>query len=127
MFLAAGLLGSIGLMGCTTEEQIQAQESVRDARAQAQRTARRATREAERAVEKAPESALDLVLAAKVRAVLSLSKRLDGAKINVGVEDGVVVLHGTVRNRRQEEVARDIAEDVPGIREVTSKLKMQSE
>jgi hyperosmotically inducible protein len=127
LFLAAALLATAGLTGCTSEEQIHAQETARNAQAQAERTVRRVTRRAERAVEQAPEKARDVLLVAKVKSALALSKRLEGAQIDVGVEDGVVTLRGTVRDRGQREAAREIAADVPGIRRVTSKLKITSE
>jgi BON domain len=47
---------------------------------------------------------------------------IDASEIQVDAQDGVVVLQGKVRDRRQKRMAEDIAESVSGVRDVRNEL-----
>jgi osmotically-inducible protein OsmY len=51
---------------------------------------------------------------------------LDASHIDVAVENGDVVLTGTVENRHAKRAAEDITEDVSGVKNVENRLRVQS-
>jgi hypothetical protein len=52
--------------------------------------------------------------------------QIDASDIDVSVQNGEVTLHGTADDRQQKRLAEDIAEDVPGVRDVHNNIKVQN-
>lgn len=52
---------------------------------------------------------------------------LDCSEIEVAVEDGEVILSGTVRERRLKRLAEDIAADVRGVADVLNQIRIRRE
>jgi len=69
----------------------------------------------------------DAMIAAKIRARIASDSRLEGAEVDVEVEDGVATLTGTVANEDQKEAAETIARDTDGVREVKNNLMVENE
>lgn len=51
---------------------------------------------------------------------------LDASDIQVEIQDGVVTLTGTVRDRRAKRLAEDISDSIPGVQDVHNRLQLQS-
>jgi hypothetical protein len=49
---------------------------------------------------------------------------VDASQIDVGVDDGVVTLTGSVEDRTQKRMAEDIADSVSGVRDVNNQLRL---
>jgi len=49
---------------------------------------------------------------------------LDASELDVEVQEGVVTLRGDVDDRRQKRMAEDIAEQVPGVKDVRNELRV---
>jgi osmotically-inducible protein OsmY len=49
---------------------------------------------------------------------------VDATNIQVKVENGEVTLEGTVDDRRQKRLAEDLAEDVPGVKDIHNHLRI---
>ncbi len=64
----------------------------------------------------------DAELAARLSERLNASADLDGGSIDVAVHDGVAVLSGTVPRLDASWLARDLAEQTPGLRDVKDRL-----
>ncbi|HET7094074.1 MAG TPA: BON domain-containing protein [Thermomicrobiales bacterium] len=60
-----------------------------------------------------------------VNARLTWSPDLDPSDITVSVADGEVTLSGSVDSRWQKRLAGDIADDVPGVRDVFNQIKIR--
>lgn len=56
---------------------------------------------------------------------LSISEEVDASEVVVEVQAGNVTLTGTVENRHMKQVARDIAESVPGVSSVHDRLHVE--
>lgn len=67
-------------------------------------------------------SAKDHELAGDVHRHLRDGLVLDGTRIGVTVQDGIVTLHGTVPDRAVKARAMSIAENVPGVVKVNNTL-----
>ncbi|MCZ7575316.1 MAG: BON domain-containing protein [Ardenticatenaceae bacterium] len=52
---------------------------------------------------------------------------LDASQIEVDVSNGEVTLRGTVRNRQAKRMAEDVAESVPGARDIYNRLRIREE
>ena len=52
--------------------------------------------------------------------------QLDASQIEVQVENGEVVLTGNVANRQIKRLAEDIAESVPGVRDIHNRLQFRN-
>jgi hypothetical protein len=52
---------------------------------------------------------------------------LDAYNVDVKVTNGDVLLSGTVKDRYSKRLAEDIAEDVPGVRNVENRLRVERE
>ncbi|HEY4588689.1 MAG TPA: BON domain-containing protein, partial [Thermoanaerobaculia bacterium] len=50
---------------------------------------------------------------------------VDASNLQVRVENGEVTLEGTVGSRREKRMAEDILEDLPGVREVHNRLRVE--
>ncbi len=50
---------------------------------------------------------------------------VDATDVEVAVEDGEVTLTGTVEDRAQKRLAGDVAESVPGVRDVHNRLRLR--
>ena len=83
--------------------------------------------EAEKASVQGSDEMGDAMIAAKIRARIASDSRLEGAEIDVEVEDGVATLTGTVANEDQKEAAETIARDTDGVREVKNNLMVENE
>lgn len=60
-----------------------------------------------------------------VERVLTRTRSLDGSRLNVAVENGVVMLDGTVRRELQIEAANELARSVDGVRDVLNCLVLE--
>jgi len=69
-------------------------------------------------------SAKDHELAGEVHRNLRDGLVLDGSRIGVTVQDGIVTLHGAVRDRAVKARATSIAENVPGVVKVNNNLSL---
>jgi hypothetical protein len=68
------------------------------------------------------ETSLDATLTTKVKAALSLSKRIPADEINVDSNNGVVTLRGEVASEEIRGLAETITRDTPGVRAVRNHL-----
>jgi hypothetical protein len=57
--------------------------------------------------------------------ILSRHGDLDASDIEVRVQGGTVELHGNVDDRRDKYLAEDLAESIPGVTDVTSRLRVR--
>jgi osmotically-inducible protein OsmY len=57
---------------------------------------------------------------------LTADPRIDASDIDVRVQNGEVILSGTVDERRTRRLAEEIIEDLPGVRDVRNDLKVNS-
>jgi len=64
----------------------------------------------------------DDAIARAVERQLSLTRSLEGTRLSVDSNEGVVRVAGTVRSELQKELARSLALDVDGVRSVTLAL-----
>jgi len=53
--------------------------------------------------------------------------QVDASGIDVRVSNGEVTLDGTVSDRRQKRLAEDVIEDIPGVKDVSNRLKVRGE
>jgi osmotically-inducible protein OsmY len=60
-----------------------------------------------------------------VSEVLTRSHDVDASNIEVTVNDGIVVLSGTVDDRHAKRMAEDLAQDVSGVRDVENQIRVQ--
>ncbi len=74
----------------------------------------------------AKETSHDVAITAKVKTALSLSKRIPANQINVDSEGDVVTLRGEVSSDDVRLLAGNIAQDIPGVREVHNHLYVMS-
>jgi hypothetical protein len=51
---------------------------------------------------------------------------VDASSMSVAVKDGEVTLEGTVEDRRTKRAAEDVVEDVPGVKQVHNRLRVQA-
>jgi osmotically-inducible protein OsmY len=59
-----------------------------------------------------------------VRAVLEQHPYARGDDIEMQVEEGVVVLSGTVRDRRTKKTVQEAIEELPGVRDVENQIRV---
>lgn len=62
------------------------------------------------------------VIKQKVSVALYLSPEVDASEIEVNVENGCVILSGSVKNRDQKRAAEHCIEFLPGVEDVMNKL-----
>lgn len=55
---------------------------------------------------------------------LIASEDIDSSEVEIEVRDGVVLLTGTVRDRRDKWRIEDMAEQIRGVREVTNRIRL---
>ena len=55
---------------------------------------------------------------------LSMDHEVDASEIEVSVSEGVVVLNGTVSDRRSKRIAEDIADSVHGVKDVQNNIRV---
>lgn len=55
---------------------------------------------------------------------LEQHRALDASDIEVKVQDGEVILAGTTSDRHMKRLAEDIAERVPGVKEVQNQIRL---
>ena len=60
-----------------------------------------------------------------VSEVLTRNHDVDATNIEVTVNDGIVVLAGTVDDRHSKRIAEDITQDVSGVRDVQNQIRVQ--
>lgn len=58
---------------------------------------------------------------------LTRDANVDASDVDVSVEDGTVILKGTVHNRRMKRFAEDCVERVHGVSDVRNELRVQSD
>lgn len=61
----------------------------------------------------------------EVRRHLTQHGHLDASKVDVNVKNGVVTLTGTVDTRQDKRTAEQVADSVPGVKDVENQLKIQ--
>jgi len=76
----------------------------------------------ERAAYAAKETSQDAALTTKVKAALSLSRRIPAGKIDVDSQGSVVTLRGEVPSEEIRDLTESVARDVPGVSEVHNHL-----
>jgi hypothetical protein len=59
--------------------------------------------------------------------LLTRHGQIDASGVNVRVDHGEVTLEGTVHSRHEKRLAEDLAEDLPGVREVHNRLRVESQ
>ncbi|MGE3958825.1 MAG: BON domain-containing protein [Vicinamibacterales bacterium] len=59
-----------------------------------------------------------------VNECLTADPRIDASEIDVSVQNGEVILGGTVDERRTRRLAEEIIEDLPGVRDVRNEIKV---
>ncbi len=69
----------------------------------------------------------DSVITGKVKAALLRDRDVKSLGISVETRDGEVTLSGSVEDKRQAERAKKIAQDIEGVRSVTSQLEVRGE
>lgn len=57
---------------------------------------------------------------------LTLHGQVNASHIGVNVQDGVVILSGTVPNRQQKRLAEDTADSVSGVKDVDNRLRIEA-
>jgi cytidylate kinase len=67
----------------------------------------------------------DLALSSHVRALMALQKTISDREIEVEADAGVVIMRGTVESLVDADRATVIAREVPGVKEVKSKLQVR--
>ncbi len=72
------------------------------------------------------DSTKDLGIGTAIRGKFKLDKSIDSGRIKIEVSNGSVTLLGEVSSRAEERKARDIALDTPGVKDVSSKLKIEA-
>jgi osmotically-inducible protein OsmY len=60
-----------------------------------------------------------------VSEVLTRNPDVDASNIEVAVNDGIVVLSGSVDDRHAKRIAEDITQDVSGVRDVQNQIRVQ--
>lgn len=73
---------------------------------------------------KPAEVASDAWISTKVKSALLWNSNVPGSRIDVDAESGVVTLSGEVDSDSQKELARRIADDIQGVREVRDQLRV---
>ena len=73
---------------------------------------------------KPTEVASDAWISTKVKSALLWNSNVPGSRIDVDAEAGVVTLSGEVDSDSQKELARRIADDIQGVREVRDQLRV---
>ena len=68
--------------------------------------------------------ASDAWISTKVKSALLWNSNVPGNRIDVDAESGVVTLTGEVDSESQKELARRIADDIQGVREVRDQLRV---
>jgi hypothetical protein len=53
--------------------------------------------------------------------------QIDATDVQVEVANGVVTLSGSVNSRREKRIAEDVAEDVPGVKDVQNNLRVSDQ
>jgi hypothetical protein len=86
------------------------------------RTRSEITRSVQGVTHAVKETSADAALTAKVKTALSLNERVPAGEINVDSDDGVVTMRGEVASAEVRDLATQIAENTPGVREVRNHL-----
>jgi cytidylate kinase len=79
----------------------------------------------QRGFQTTPESqraVADLVIASQIRAKIGLDRDISDEKIEVEVQDGVVTINANVRSLGDTDGVRDAVRQVPGVKDVRSKI-----
>lgn len=58
--------------------------------------------------------------------ILTRHGEVDASNVQVRVENGEITLEGTVNSRREKRLAEDVVEDLPGVREVHNRLRVEN-
>jgi len=69
----------------------------------------------------------DSVITGKVKTALLRDRDIKSLGISVETNDGEVTLRGTVEDKRQAQRAEKIAQEIEGVRNVTSQLAVRGE
>jgi hyperosmotically inducible periplasmic protein len=75
----------------------------------------------------ATEVVTDAWITSKVKADLLAADEVSGTAINVDTKDGMVTLNGTVKSQMEADKAVARAKAIEGVKNVTSKLKVEPE
>jgi osmotically-inducible protein OsmY len=101
LLMLAGLCAlTIGLSGCSPQQQ-----------AEANNQAKNAEKQVEQAAQKAGNALENAGITAKVKTAMTASSKLNTSQINVDTKDKVVTLNGAVADQNQRQLAERIAKD----------------
>jgi hyperosmotically inducible protein len=75
----------------------------------------------------ATEVVTDAWITSKVKADLLAADEVSGTAINVDTKDGRVTLNGNVKSQEEADKAVARAKKIEGVKQVTSKLKVETE
>lgn len=142
------LVASLGMAGCSQQDQADARNTTSGAVADVKKEAREAGAEASKGVEQAKESMAataeeakaaaksatdkigdkvsDAVITASVKAELAKDADLSALKINVDTENGRVALRGTAPSKAAREHAMMLAGAVKGVVSVDNQLSIEA-
>jgi osmotically-inducible protein OsmY len=74
---------------------------------------------------KGPARHNDEQIKAQVEEALTEDSWLDASNVQVEVQNGIVTLAGTVDSRESKRRAKDLADEVPGVRDVRNNLSIE--
>lgn len=96
-------VAALGLVGCSKQQQAEANNQAAKAKVQTQN-----------ALQSAKQTLTDASITAKVKTDLGSSDKLDTSNINVDTKNRVTYLKGSVPDAKQKSIADQIAKDVVG-------------
>ena len=67
----------------------------------------------------------DLVLATEVRAKIAAANIIDDHDIKIDADDGTITIEGRVRNLVDADRVREAVKNLPGVRDINSKLRVR--
>lgn len=146
--LIGALVASLGMAGCSKQEQDNAKTATQDAVSKVKQEAREAGAEASKgmaqakvavaatvqdataaaknATDKIADKVSDVVISASVKAELAKDAELSALKISVDTENGRVALRGTAPSKAARERAMGLAAAVKGVVSVDNQLALEA-
>ena len=146
--MIGALVASLGMAGCSKQEQDNAKTATRDAVSKVRQEAREVGAEASKgmaqakdavaataqdaaaaaknATDKIADKVSDAVISAGVKAELAKDAELSALKISVDTENGRVALRGTAPSKSARERAMGLAAAVKGVVSVDNQLALEA-